>query len=131
MHGEAGRGSLGGQGRESCGSLYEKITAGRRPGSLTGRRPTMSWKIFIRLPAVTFGILGLAGQSTSVTAEESYPWCTQGETLQCYYMTREQCEEAVDYHGFCVANSNVPTLNNEGPQPRLVRPIQSPHYRRR
>jgi hypothetical protein len=96
--------------------------------------PTMSPKFFVRLPVMTFGILGVAvvvGQPVSVTAEESYPWCTQGDTLQCYYMTREQCEEAVDYHGFCVANSNVPTLNNEGPQPRLVRPIQSPHYRRR
>jgi hypothetical protein len=41
--------------------------------------------------------------------------------LQCYYMTREQCEEAVDYHGFCVANSNVPTLNNEAPQRPLRR----------
>jgi hypothetical protein len=31
-------------------------------------------------------------------------------------LSREQCEEAVDYHGFCVANSNVPNLNNQGPQ---------------
>jgi hypothetical protein len=63
-------------------------------------------------------------------AEDSYPWCTEGETIQCYYMTREQCEEAVDYHGFCIANPNVPTLNNQAPQPRLRRTIQGPHYRR-
>ena len=82
----------------------------------------MSPKFFVRL--VTSGILGIAvvvGQPISVTAEESYPWCSQGGTLQCYYMTREQCEEAVDYHGFCVANSNVPTLNNQAPQRPLRR----------
>jgi hypothetical protein len=50
----------------------------------------------------------LIGQPTSVIAEVSYPWCTQGETLQCYYMTREQCEQTVDYHGFCVANPAAP-----------------------
>jgi hypothetical protein len=51
--------------------------------------------------------------------------------LQCWYMTREQCEQAVDYHGFCVANSNAATSNNEASQARLRRPIQGPHYRRR
>jgi hypothetical protein len=84
----------------------------------------MSPKFFVRLPVMTSGILGVAvvvGQPASVTAEESYPWCTQGDTLQCYYMTREQCEEAVDYRGFCVANSNVPTPNNKAPQRPLRR----------
>jgi hypothetical protein len=80
---------------------------------------------FVRLRPITFGILGLAfvaGQPTSVTAEQSYPWCAQGDnTLHCYYTTREQCEAAVDYHGFCVANSNMPAPNNEAPQPRLRR----------
>ena len=36
-----------------------------------------------------------------------YPWCTQGSLLHCYYMTREQCEQTVDYHGFCVRNPDV------------------------
>jgi len=27
-----------------------------------------------------------------------------GETLQCYYATRDQCELTVNYRGFCVAN---------------------------
>jgi hypothetical protein len=88
---------------------------------------------YVRSPVSTFGILGVAvvaGQPTSVTAQE-YPWCTQGENLQCWNMTREQCEQAVDYHGFCVANSNAPTSNNEALQPRLRRPIQGSHYRRR
>jgi hypothetical protein len=82
-------------------------------------------KFFVRLLAMTFGILGLAfiaGEPTSVTAEQSYPWCAQGDnTLHCYYTTREQCEAAVNYHGFCVGNSNVPTLNNEAPQRPLRR----------
>jgi hypothetical protein len=82
----------------------------------------MSPKFFVRLRVMTLGILGLAfvaGQPTSATAEQSYPWCAQGDnTLQCYYMTRKQCEETVDYHGFCVANS---TVNNEAPQRSLRR----------
>jgi hypothetical protein len=37
-------------------------------------------------------------------AEESFPWCLQGEALQCYYATRDLCELSVNCHGFCVAN---------------------------
>ena len=77
-----------------------------------------------RLGPITFGILGaavVAGQPTSATAQ-SYPWCAQGDSIvHCYYMTREQCEAAVNYHGFCLANSSMPTPNNEAPQPRLQR----------
>jgi Protein of unknown function (DUF3551) len=84
----------------------------------------MSLKFFERLPVITIAILGVAvvvGQPTSATAQ-SYPWCAQGDNiLHCYYMTREQCEAAVNYHGFCIANSSVPTPNNEAPQPRLQR----------
>ena len=81
-------------------------------------------KFLARLPDKTFGVLAVAlvaGQPTSVTAQ-SYPWCAQGDNiLHCYYATREQCEAAVNNHGFCVANSNVPTLNNEAPQRPLRR----------
>jgi hypothetical protein len=81
-------------------------------------------KFLVRLPDKTFGVLAVAlvaGQPTSVTAQ-SYPWCAQGDNiLHCYYVTREQCEAAVNNHGFCVANSNVPTLNNEAPQRPLRR----------
>src|SRR6516162_9085499 len=70
------------------------------------------------LGPMTFGILGVAvvaSQPTSATAQ-SYPWCAQGDNIvHCYYMTREQCEAAVNYHGFCIANSSVPTPNNEAP----------------
>jgi hypothetical protein len=87
--------------------------------------PALSPKFFVRLPVKTFGVLAVAlvaGQPTSVRAEQSYPWCAQGDnTLHCYYVTREQCEQAVDYHGFCVANSNVPTPNDEAPQQRVRR----------
>jgi hypothetical protein len=78
----------------------------------------MSLKYFVRLTVMPFEILGVAlatGQPTSGTAEESYRRCTQGSILRCYYMTRERCEEAVDYHGFCVANPAVPQ-NNEAAQ---------------
>jgi hypothetical protein len=43
-------------------------------------------------------------QVAAVADEPSYPWCVQGGMLRCYYMTHEQCEQTVDYHGFCVAN---------------------------
>src|SRR5271163_3107748 len=45
-----------------------------------------------------------AHSAHAATKEVPYSWCTQGSTLHCYYMNREQCEETVDYHGFCVAN---------------------------
>jgi len=64
---------------------------------------------FMRM-TVAFGIFGgafAAGAPTPATAEVSYPWCVQGSVLHCYYMTREQCEMTVDYHGFCVANPDV------------------------
>src|SRR5215469_11587736 len=58
--------------------------------------PRLGPKCFARLPAATFGILGVAvvaGQPTSATAQ-SYPWCAQGDSIvHCYYTTREQCEE--------------------------------------
>ena len=92
----------------------------------------MSLRYFARFVTM-FGAIGIilaASKPTSALAEELYPWCIQSDTLHCYYMTREQCEEAVDYRGFCVANSNAPTSNNEA-QPRLRRPLQGSHYRRR
>jgi len=59
---------------------------------------------------------------THICNSTSYPWCAQGDSIvHCYYMTREQCEAAVNYHGFCIANSSVPSPNNEAPQPRLQR----------
>jgi hypothetical protein len=84
----------------------------------------MSPKFVVRLLVKAFGVLAVAlvaGQPTSATAQ-SYPWCAQGDNiLHCYYMTREQCEAAVNYHGFCVANSSAPTPNNEAPQRPLRR----------
>lgn len=53
--------------------------------------------ITLATAAVGFPVAGRA-------SEQSYPWCAQGDTLHCYYMNREQCEQTVDYHGFCVAN---------------------------
>jgi hypothetical protein len=76
----------------------------------------MSLKYFVRMRAIAFGIFGaalVAGTATPGTAEESYPWCVQGSVLHCYYMTREQCEMTVDYHGFCVTNPDVSSQSNE------------------
>jgi hypothetical protein len=37
-----------------------------------------------------------------------YPWCSVGERMHCDFMTRAQCEESVDYHGFCQPNPEMP-----------------------
>lgn len=67
-------------------------------------------KYFVGATVLKLGIivaLLTAAQSMPATAEESYPWCVQDDHLSCYYMTLEQCEQTVNYHGFCVANPNV------------------------
>jgi hypothetical protein len=69
----------------------------------------MSLRYFARFVTM-FGAVGtIISAGGSVLAEQLYPWCAERDTLQCYYMTREQCEEAVDYHGFCVANPEMPS----------------------
>jgi hypothetical protein len=69
------------------------------------RRQTMVSKIKLTLIAA-ISALGIA--SPAAAESPSYPWCIQGDTYRCWYMTREQCEEAVDNHGFCVTNPDVP-----------------------
>lgn len=79
----------------------------------------------MRVMIVTFSIVGafMVGLPASGRAEESYPWCTQGAALHCYYMTREQCEQTVDYHGFCVANPEVVSSPVNGSRRHLARGI--------
>jgi hypothetical protein len=67
------------------------------------KRKTLAFLLHLTVVAVFSGAF-VAGPHTPGRAEESFPWCVQGENLQCYYATREQCEFTVDYHGFCVAN---------------------------
>jgi hypothetical protein len=55
--------------------------------------------------------LGIASPATAQA--QSYPWCIQGSTYRCWYMTHEQCEQAVNYHGFCVTNPDVPRHDGE------------------
>jgi hypothetical protein len=69
----------------------------------------MSTRYLIRLAIMTAGLFGAAALSSglpkpAVAQEIQYPWCTIGEEVHCYYATRQQCEEAVDYHGFCDLN---------------------------
>lgn len=66
---------------------------------------------FKNCPIWTIAILGVvlaalaAGPASAADGDAiDYPWCTQGSAIHCYYMNRDQCEEAVDYHGFCVPN---------------------------
>jgi hypothetical protein len=68
------------------------------------RRKTMVSKA---KPALIAAIAALGIASPATAESQSYPWCIQGGTYRCWYMTREQCEEAVNYHGFCVINPDV------------------------
>lgn len=72
-------------------------------------------KVNLALLAVVavWGIAALGIASPAVAESPSYPWCIQGATYKCWYMTREQCEEAVDYRGFCVTDPNVPRRYGE------------------
>jgi hypothetical protein len=73
------------------------------------------------LPSTTMiaGLLAAltAAQPAPAMAEEvSYPWCLHGETLQCYYTNRSQCEESADYRGICMLNPF--SQQNRRDQPR-------------
>ena len=60
------------------------------------------------IAALAVALSGAIALGTAAAAAgPSYPWCAQGSHYKCWYMTQEQCEEAVDYHGFCVTNPNV------------------------
>jgi len=76
----------------------------------------MSIRHLIRLAVTTSGLFGmaLAGPPAPAAAQTTpvYPWCTVGEEIHCYYMTRQQCEETVDYHGFCEQNPDMPAQSN-------------------
>jgi hypothetical protein len=58
-------------------------------------------------PTLIAAIAALGIASPATAESQSYPWCIQGGTYRCWYMTRDQCEEAVNYHGFCVTNPDV------------------------
>ncbi len=77
----------------------------------------MSFKQLISsaIIAAGFGGAALIGAQTTPAAAQDvpYPWCTQGSALHCYYMNHQQCEETVDYHGFCVANPDYRPQNND------------------
>jgi hypothetical protein len=65
----------------------------------------MKPKQIVLILALSAGAIWAPGVQSAATAQAvSYPWCIQGSILRCYYMSREQCEQTVDYHGFCVAN---------------------------
>jgi hypothetical protein len=85
--------------------------------SIMQTKQSMTFKYLVRPATITSAIFGV-GMSLSTAApaiaeSPSYPWCAQGSIIRCWYMTREQCEEAVNYHGFCVTDPNVPQRHGE------------------
>jgi hypothetical protein len=77
-----------------------------------GKEAIMSIAPSIRQAALASGLfaMALAAQPASAAAQTTpaYPWCTVGEEVHCYYATRQQPEETVDYHGFCEQNPDIP-----------------------
>jgi hypothetical protein len=49
-----------------------------------------------------FAFAALPG--AAMAQAQVYPWCTEGSAIHCYYMSLQQCEETVDFHGFCIRN---------------------------
>ena len=71
--------------------------------------------------------LGGVSAAPAVDQATSYPWCTVGESVGCYYATQQQCEEEVDYHGFCETNPDYHPQSNGAPaRPRRRRKSQTP-----
>jgi hypothetical protein len=87
-----------------------------RKGTDLAAEVNMSFKQFVALAILGLGMgsAALIGeQATPAAAQDvSYPWCTQGGALHCYYMNRQQCEETVDYHGFCATNPDYHPQND-------------------
>jgi hypothetical protein len=75
------------------------------------------------IPISAFFVAVLAfGQPTAASAQElllPYPWCSVGDRLHCDFMTREQCEETVDYRGFCQPNPEMPQTQPNGARGRV------------
>jgi hypothetical protein len=71
-----------------------------------------------RVTVVATGILAFAliAALPAPASAQSYPWCTSDEEVHCYYATQQQCEEAVDYHGFCVMNPDYQASNSATPR---------------
>ncbi|MGC1778844.1 MAG: DUF3551 domain-containing protein [Xanthobacteraceae bacterium] len=88
---------------------------------MSGGEANVSLKQVISLTFMIFGIFGAAlsdGASAPADAQAvSYAWCSQGEEIHCYYSTRQQCEEEVDYHGFCVSNPDYQAQEIRAPRP--------------
>jgi len=74
----------------------------------------MSATHFKQLTIMAVGILTVAlwAEQTRPLAAQSltlpYPWCSVGESVHCDFDTLAQCEETVDYHGFCEQNPDPP-----------------------
>jgi hypothetical protein len=80
----------------------------------------MSTKPLIRLVIMASGIfaaaLGAGYPKAAMAQEILYPWCAIGEEVHCYYATRQQCEEAADYHGFCDLNPSYHAPASSAPR---------------
>jgi hypothetical protein len=76
-----------------------------------------SSKILSRLKIVTLGIgAGVvlwAAQPAAAVAKDDlpYPWCALKGDPECTFMTFQQCEESVDWHGVCESYPNLPPPN--------------------
>ncbi len=68
------------------------------------RKMNSAWTVSRRyLIAAAIGAGGLV-PAPAMAQTPAFPWCTQGSAIHCYYTSLQQCQETVDYHGFCIRN---------------------------
>lgn len=71
----------------------------------------MSFRYLIAAAIAAIGAL----PAPALAQAPDYPWCTQGGAIHCYYMTHQQCEETVDYRGFCIRNPDYQGQSDRAP----------------
>jgi len=79
----------------------------------------MSLKTFWQPTILAFGIsaaaLLWAAQPAPAAARDDlpYPWCAVKGDPECIFMTFQQCEESVNWHGLCETNPYLAQPDNE------------------
>jgi len=75
---------------------------------------TRNYPITVVLTAAATAAIGFWSDPAKAQ-EQAYPWCTQGSAIHCYYMSLQQCEETVDFHGFCIRNPDFQGQTERAP----------------
>jgi hypothetical protein len=76
------------------------------------RRTLLGYLLLLRglMVLAVFATALVASLQRPARAEESFPWCVQGETLQCYYPTRDQLPRLLCRKSLCAAAASAAQL---------------------